>query len=428
MKSRTIKTIIILSSISLIGLIVMQLYWISNAISLAEKQYDHRVTLALKEVMNTLGEIQNNRKPSNSDFCKMTANDSLLLCKDLVDSHLIDSLLKVHFTYHKLDSVFNFQILNSNNNTLIYSTNEAETQRTCYKACLNKACQQKGYVLNVQFPNKQKFILLNVVLWLALSFIFLLTVVFSFAYIILTIIKQKKLSEMKNDFINNMTHEFKTPISTISLSSEVLLKSNEKTSPERIVKYSSIIYNEIQRLKILVERILQAATLEREQFNLQLQTIDVHQLIEHSIQNLCLEHCNKAADIQFNFRADNPVLAVDKMHFTNIINNLVENANKYSTENPTIKISSENYQQGILISVEDNGIGISEKAQKHVFDQFYRVHTGNVHNVKGFGLGLHYVKTMTEAHKGWVRVHSQLGKGSRFVLFFPKNQVVTLMN
>jgi two-component system phosphate regulon sensor histidine kinase PhoR len=254
---------------------------------------------------------------------------------------------------------------------------------------------------------------------LLVSLAFMLALIFSFYYTISTIFKQKKLSEIKNDFISNMTHEFKTPISTISLACEVLHDSSIEKSPERVNTYVKMISDENKRLSLLVENILQTALLDKGQLKLKIQSFDIHALIAETITNIKLQVENKDGEITTDLKASIPVINADRVHITNIIFNLIDNALKYSNDQPKIKIVTVSDNEGIFISVTDNGIGISKENQKRIFDTMYRVPTGNIHNVKGFGLGLSYVKAVVEKHGGSISVASELGKGSNFTVYLP---------
>ncbi|MDQ3046473.1 MAG: HAMP domain-containing histidine kinase [Bacteroidota bacterium] len=274
-------------------------------------------------------------------------------------------------------------------------------------------------ILSVYFPSQNRYILGSMWLLLLVFLTFMLALVFSFYYTISTIFQQKKLSEIKNDFISNMTHEFKTPISTISLACEVLSDSSVEKSADRVSKYVKMIGDENKRLSLLVENILQTAILDKGQFKLKLQQIDIHTLIEQTITNIKLQVENKDGEISTNLNAQRTLIDGDRVHITNIIFNLIDNALKYSRERPEIKISTRNDDGGVHITVKDNGIGISKENQKRIFETMYRVPTGNIHNVKGFGLGLSYVKAVAEKHGGSISVNSELNKGSAFTVYLP---------
>ncbi|MBL4667984.1 MAG: HAMP domain-containing histidine kinase [Flavobacteriales bacterium] len=258
-------------------------------------------------------------------------------------------------------------------------------------------------------------------IWAFSSSIILIIIIF-FAYTINVILKQKKLSEIKNDFINNITHEFKTPISTISLSAEVLLSSNIASDPERLRNYARIIKEENNRLKNQVDKVLQLATLEKSKLKLENENINLHDLIESSIKSFGLIIREKKGKISSALAAEKYLFFGDKIHITNTLHNLIDNAIKYSAEKPEIMVAT-NYHNGFIeISVKDNGIGIPKDSQKHIFDKFYRTPTGNVHDIKGFGLGLNYVKTIVEAYAGTVKLISKEDEGSTFVIKLPLNR------
>jgi two-component system phosphate regulon sensor histidine kinase PhoR len=254
---------------------------------------------------------------------------------------------------------------------------------------------------------------------LTLSGLLILVIIFSFYYTISTIFRQKKLSDVKNDFINNMTHEFKTPISTISLACEVLNDRSIAKTPERVDNYVKMIKDENSRLGLLVENILQTAILDKGEFRLKITPVDIHNVIEQAISNIQLAVSKKEGEILTHLDATQFTLQVDRVHMTNVIYNLIDNALKYSNEKPVITVSTKDTAAGIAISVQDNGIGISKENQKKIFEKLYRVPTGNVHNVKGFGLGLSYVKAIVEKHGGTVSVASELNKGSTFTIHLP---------
>ena len=230
---------------------------------------------------------------------------------------------------------------------------------------------------------------------------------------------------MKTDFINNMTHEFKTPIATISLASEMLMKSEVNQSTEKIKKYASVIYNENFRLQNQVEQVLQIAILDNGETKMRMKEVDIHKLITKTVDNFEIKANEKSARLTMNLRAENPIIAGDRMHLSNVLANLIDNALKYSRENPQIELSTVSDKKGVTIAIIDNGIGIATENQHLVFKNLYRVHTGDVHDVKGFGLGLYYVKQIVEMHHGSITLTSQLGQGSTFDVFLPYNTIQT---
>jgi two-component system phosphate regulon sensor histidine kinase PhoR len=248
--------------------------------------------------------------------------------------------------------------------------------------------------------------------------IMLLVVSLFFAFAVSIILRQNRLAEVKTDFINNMTHELKTPISTISLSAEMILRSNPLET-DKAHKYAGIIYKENKRLEHQVERVLNVAKLDKDHVVLNKQEFNVNELLEEVKENFELHHLERGGSIHVILSASHHIIQADNVHLTNVIYNLLDNAVKYCEGTPEIHLSTRDEKNGLWIEITDNGIGIKKENLSMIFDKFYRVPTGNLHNVKGFGLGLYYVKLITEAHGGKVLVKSALGKGTTFSLYFP---------
>lgn len=280
----------------------------------------------------------------------------------------------------------------------------------------------KENYLVINFPYKRLYILQQIWLPVLSSMLFIAIVIFCFIYAIKVIIQQKNLSEIKNDFINNMTHEFKTPIATVSLAVEALQDPELMNQDSFRNRYIGIIKDENKRLGSQVEKVLQAATLDKKDFKLKIETVNLVDLLENAQQHIALQVENKGGTISLETNLKEPYIEADPFHLSHIINNLLDNAVKYSNEHPRIHLKAWSQNGSVLITVMDNGIGMSKDAVKKIFDKFYRVPTGNVHDVKGFGLGLAYVKTMLEAHNGEISVSSELGKGSTFTLKLPRKQ------
>jgi two-component system phosphate regulon sensor histidine kinase PhoR len=278
---------------------------------------------------------------------------------------------------------------------------------------------QKNIKLSVVFPGRSNFIYRSLSWLLMASFMFSIFILVTFALSIFYILRQKKISEMKSDFINNMTHEFKTPIATISVATDSIVNDKVVSDPERIRYFAGMIKKENTRMNRQVEDILTIARLDRKEFEFNWETWNAHELIDDAIQAILLQVEKRNGAIIKELNAPNPMVTTDKNHFTNVIFNLFDNAIKYSVEAPEIKITTTNKTNGVLISVSDNGIGMTKAVQSKIFERFYRQSSGNIHNVKGFGLGLSYVKAVVEANKGTISVHSEPGKGSKFDVFLP---------
>jgi two-component system, OmpR family, phosphate regulon sensor histidine kinase PhoR len=276
--------------------------------------------------------------------------------------------------------------------------------------------------LVIHFPDKENYLLRQVFLPLMSSLLFLVIIIICFVYAVKVIIRQKKISDIKNDFINNMTHEFKTPISTVSLAIEALQDPDLVGHHSIRSRYLGIIKEENKRLGNQVEQVLQAAALDKKDFKLKIEKIDLEELLESAKQHFSLLVEKRGGSIEVDYQIRDKQIEADYFHLTNIVNNLLDNANKYSKHEPKIQIEVKEQSGFFSLGIRDDGIGMNREAQRKIFDKFYRVPTGNIHDVKGFGLGLSYVKTMVEAHKGTVHVESELGKGSLFTIILPKKQ------
>ncbi len=274
-------------------------------------------------------------------------------------------------------------------------------------------------LLMIHFPSKSSVVWSSLRLNFLGAVLFTGIILFCFAYTINVIFRQKKLSEMKTDFINNMTHEFKTPIATISLAADSMTSPIITGSPEKVQRFANIIKQENVRMNNQVEKVLQMALIDKEDFQLKLTEVNLHDVIQNAIENIGLQVEKKDGRVSAHLESTKPLIQGDQTHISNVINNLLDNANKYSPEKPDISVHTRNVNGGVEIVVKDSGIGMSKEVRKHIFDKFYRVHTGNLHDVKGFGLGLSYVKAIMTAHRGQVDVRSELGKGSSFILHFP---------
>jgi two-component system phosphate regulon sensor histidine kinase PhoR len=336
---------------------------------------------------------------------------------------LLDSILSNEFRNRGISTPYEFGIWNTERKQMIIErtglySNDLRTKGYRYNLYPNTSSTSSNYLM-IYFPNQTKYVLLKLSWMLSASIILIVLLFFSFSYTIATILRQKKLSEMKNDFINNMTHEFKTPISTISLACEALSDKEFQKSEELSSSYINIVSEENKRLGQMAEKILQSAIIEKGELKPRKDRIDIHKVITNVIRNIGIQVEIRDGSLTSNLKAVESVLLGDKVHLTNIIYNILDNANKYTPRKPQIVVTTENIKGGIVITIADNGIGISKAHQKKIFEKLYRVPTGDIHDVKGFGLGLSYVKFMVEKHGGKINVESDLGKGTKFKIFLP---------
>lgn len=412
MRPITVKIIIFVSLFALVGLAFTQILWIREDIKLSQNQFNHRADNALMDIMN---ELRNNIPVITEDSLR---NSHLF---DVLDTTFLTMLVHKYVNYHQLDNRYYFGIARTSNDSLIFRSAgfpQGGAEVDPYKACLSRIYKGAYYHLVLYFPDKNTVVLSGQIGWILMTLLFLAIITSGVVLIIFTYLRQKKLAEMKNDFINNVTHEFKTPVSTIGLASEVLMKSIH-TNPQRVKSYAKIIYDENERMRKHVERVLEIAQQDHHQIKLNKEEFDVHKVINSIVPAICLEKSDAEVNVSYKLQAGNPFIKGDIMYVSGVISNITENALKYTNGHPELVIGTENLKDGILISFKDNGIGISRESMKYIFNKFYRVHTGNIHNVKGFGLGLYYAKVITEAHGGYINVSSELNKGSRFDVYFP---------
>ena len=276
--------------------------------------------------------------------------------------------------------------------------------------------------LMVYFPTKKALLWSSLLLNFIGAGLCILLILACFGYTIYIIFRQKQVSEMKTDFINNMTHEFKTPIATISLAADSITSTRIAGDPKKVSRFANIIKQENKRMNSQVEKVLQMAQIDKRDFNLRITDVNLHDVIRQAVENIELQVDKKNGVVKKDLKATQSTVQGDMTHLSNMINNLLDNANKYSPETPEITVLTRDIAGGVEVTIRDRGIGMNSEARKHIFDKFYRVHTGNLHDVKGFGLGLSYVKAMITAHKGSIDVKSELGKGSSFILSFPHRQ------
>jgi len=350
------------------------------------------------------------------------------LVENRIDIKQLDSLLKREFRRANINTKYEFAVYSPNRNRLvIQKTGKYPEQvlRSPFRYMLFPGdIFSQHDMLMIYFPNEQQFLITRLWVLLVISFFLISAIIFSFTYVVSTVFKQKKVSEMRNDFINNMTHEFKTPISTISLACEALSDKDIVKTPHLYDSYIKVISEENGRLSGMAEKILQSARFQKGEIILNIESINIHDALNDAISKINLQIEKKGGVIHTDLNAEKAVIQADKIHITNIVFNLLDNANKYTPWAPIIHISTKTMGQGILISVKDNGIGISKSNQKKVFDKLFRVPTGNIHNVKGFGLGLSYVKTVVDKHNGKITLESELKKGSKFSIYLPYNTIL----
>ncbi len=401
-----------------------------------KKNIDYNNLKEVNEVENTIKSIedsirrliQNDQDPSALNYYNQFTYEFEMRSSDISQRVDIDNLTKI--LNYELDARginldYEYAIINRRDGTLTnMASGDYNRDESNFKFVANLFPNDifrtlSNFALDIYFPHQEQFIYKSLGILLGSSVIFTLFILLTFSFTLKTILNQKKLSEIKTDFINNMTHEFKTPIATINLATDNIANPMILNKPEHISPFLKIIKEENKRMNNQVERVLQMSLIEKSEFQLMPVKTDVHLLINEAVNKMKLLAEQKSAEITTNLKADFTVYNVDEIHFTNIIVNLLENALKYSKETPEISIDTCNNKNDLEIYVKDNGIGMSKEQQVKIFEKFYRATKGNIHNVKGFGLGLSYVKAILDQHGGSIFVKSKLGEGSTFKLILP---------
>lgn len=411
MNRNTIRLLIILGIISISGIIAVQSYWVRQAFDVEETRFRQSVMVALRNVANGISksfkvsQIENPVSQQSSDYYVVNLRVPL-------DAYIVEHLLKEEFKKQNLHTDFEYGIYDCDTDKIVYGSfinANYEVDSTTRARVLPKSDKFLNY-FGVRFPSRTSYLISKLDIWLISSLITLIVTAF-FGYSMFIILRQKRLSEVQRDFVNNMTHEFQTPISTIRVATDVLAQPNIVNQPERLKKYVAIIRQENNRLKNQVESVLHTARLERGKLELDIQLQELHSIINEVTEGVKAE-LEDSLKIELN--ASKSSIYADKVHLMSVIRNLIENAIKYSPKPPSIKLETYNEGDSIVMAISDKGIGIPKEHIGKIFDKFYRVPTGNVHNVKGFGLGLSYVKQIVKAHNWTIDVQSEVGKGSIF--------------
>ncbi|MCD6091978.1 MAG: HAMP domain-containing histidine kinase [Bacteroidales bacterium] len=424
MNKRTGILLIVLTSFAILGIAISQVYWIKNAHELKKEQLDQRIQMGLRVVSNTLFELQNN--PGDHKIFINEYQCAPTHIFEHLNYSLLDSLLSSELSSLQIGTDFEYGVYLNGSDKLIggnFKHCEQQILQSNFKTSLSCLRSGSPYYLAIYMPNSNKMVLRDMISSFIISGLLILIIGFSFIYTVIINYRQKKISLIKNDFVNNMTHEFKTPIATVSLASEMLLRPEVQNNNEKTKKYAQIIYDENVRLKNQVEQVLQTAVIDKSESQIRKRDLDVHKLLDDTIRNSEIFIHERNGNIHKNYSAARSKIRADRMHLTNIISNLLDNAIKYSPNKPVIWVRTKNIKKGILITIEDKGIGIKAEDQANIFKQFHRVHTGNIHDVKGFGLGLFYTEKMVKEHGGFIRLNSTFGSGSTFEIYLPFNEL-----
>lgn len=443
MVKNKINILIVAISITIIGLIIVQVFWVKNALILKNAQFDQDVRIAMRDVAQQVPFIVEEnynknvkevyRKESNTPFSSQTIviTSGFDRPQDKITPKQLDSLIKREFSKKGINTKYVYGVFNQAGQPIFYKDSSSKnfTQELLDVGFNIMILQGNFFDLNdlhlsIFFPKKSSYVFGKMWFIISVSVILILIVVYAFYYTVNTIFKQKQLSEIKNDFINNMTHELKTPISTIQLACEAL-KDPDMVDLENKDSFVDIIHSENKRLGDLVETVLKTAVLDKGKLKLKISPIDLNDLVDDVVKDFKLKIKQSNGTITVQEDHIHSTIEGDHQHIANVVRNLLDNAIKYSSNSPEIAIKIKDKGAAYCIQVNDKGIGIKKENLDKIFDKLYRVPTGDVHDVKGFGLGLNYVKSIVEAHGGKVTVKSNYGKGSTFSVCLPKKIELT---
>nr|WP_314839665.1 HAMP domain-containing sensor histidine kinase [uncultured Flavobacterium sp.] len=345
---------------------------------------------------------------------------SVLPIQERVTKETLNKMIRKELLESGVDTKFEFSVYNNNLATNVKSGDFKYNKEATYSIPVFTDNEGNSkYQLLVTFPQKKKFLLSELVSITILSIVFTLIIIIAYSSALNQLIRQRQISEIKNDFINNMTHEFKTPIATINLALDAIKNPKIIDDKDKVLRYLQMIKDENKRMHAQVENVLRISKLEKKELDISKESNNIHEIIEDAIDHVNLIIEDRQGTIKCDFKAVRTTVLINDVHFTNVIVNILENAVKYSPNTPEIEILTENIKDMVIIKVKDKGLGMSKVAQKRVFEKFYREHTGDIHNVKGHGLGLAYVKRIVDDHNGHVYVESEKGKGSTFIIKLP---------
>lgn len=475
MNKKFIWAIVILMSISLLGIAITQFFWIKAQVDLDEQNFDDKITMAMNNVKVRLTEdteepqfvmdffkdkqktnlfgkesslltklLSSKSTVSNSWTMELAGNMRTLYPDDLlekINKQNLDRYIREALNDQSVDLKYDYGVYSNKQEDFVIrngkfavlvpneGSSEAGDNKGLYDSkhmvqLFNDNEGSPGY-LKIFFPGQRSWLWAKMVPSLLSSLLFTGLILLCFSYTVFVIFRQKKVSEMKTDFINNMTHEFKTPIATISLATDSITNNTVINSHDKIKRFAGIIKQENKRMLNQVEKVLQMARIDKEDFDLKVTEVNINDVVRQAATNSRLKIIKRNGQLTESLGASKPIIQADLTHISNIVHNLLDNAEKYSNEQPEIHVSTKNDDKGVLVEIKDNGIGMTKESLKYIFDKFYRVHTGNRHDIKGFGLGLSYVKALVDAHNGRIKVASELGKGSTFTVYFPFTQVET---
>ncbi len=412
---RLVLTISVVAS--MIGLLLIQVNWLMESIKMQEAIFSKGVNMALQQTALSMA----NDEELNNAMQSSIEKDSLINSEEVFTQNIIsrlDSTLQRELEFYHINLDFRFILINGED-TLGLEPNARLKNGELFHQSLQSPYPDAGIDLAIHFPGKSSFILKRIGIMFATSVLLILFTIFSIFLILSFYSRERQFAQQVKDMVGNLTHEFMTPISSISLAGNMIFNRSQKIGDQAIGQFATAIKEENKKLQRQVDRLLQLAAVENSGFEYRKTNLDIHAVIADAIQSMSFQVRQNEGEIVTNFRAGRFIVLGDAAHLTDVFVNLVSNSIKYSTQNPVVRIETENAGDKILIRVSDNGIGIPPREYKKIFEKYYRIATGDMHNTKGFGIGLYYIKMVVKAHHGNISVKSETGKGSTFTIELP---------
>jgi two-component system phosphate regulon sensor histidine kinase PhoR len=414
----------LLGVLTIVGIIGIQSYWVINTWNINEGEFNHKVYRSLYQVAKSLAEYNDTQLPQHNIINQRSTNYFIVNIESEIDANVLELFLRRELEANALNIDFEYAVFDCTTDKMVYGdycTFSAAPKENIELGNLPKY-DEFTYYFGVKFPGRPGYLYSKMQLSAIFSTILLLAIVF-FGYAIYVILRQRQLSELQKDFINNMTHEFKTPISTIKVSADVFLHTPAIQEDARLWRYANIVKNQNERLNRQVEKVLQLAKIEKGNFDIKLEKLHLGEVLESVEQTAALQIEKLGGKLESNWSETGAVVIADRLHFTNVLHNLLDNAIKYSQGPPSVKLWIDQNGADMQISISDRGIGIDKDFQSKVFDKFFRVPTGNIHQVKGFGIGLYYVKKICDAHRWRLHMASEAGQGTTITITIPTRSI-----
>jgi two-component system, OmpR family, phosphate regulon sensor histidine kinase PhoR len=420
MSNRSIQWVIGFGVLAILAILAGQAYFFYKAFDLRERQTVQSFRISLQTVAESISQFNKSTLPDNI-IHQYSPDYYIVDINNHIDPWVLEHYLRSELSRRHLDIDFEYAIYDCNDDRMVYGNYVSLDQKEEGKNRLDywPKYEEGQYYFGVHFPGIRRYILSDMGIWYFFTGILVVVILF-FGYTMVIILRQKRLSEVQRDFINNMSHEFRTPITSIGLASDVLAEEGNGGDPERFGKYAVILKGQVNLLQKKVDKILQQAETEHKFFKLNKERINLKNFLEETIDEFRSAAEHRDGKLILDNHAGNPEILADRYHFAGILINLIDNSLKYTTNPPVVKLTLEESGKNLVIRIEDNGTGIDQKYIRKVFMPFFRVPSGNIHNVKGSGLGLSYVKRICDLHRWKIRIDSEPGKGTTITLTIPK--------